>query len=127
MQQTRNYFVHESAYIDDGVEIGEGTYIWHFCHVMAGAEIGERCTLGQNVFVAKGVRIGNNVKIQNNVSIYEGVTLEDDVFCGPSVVFTNAAIPEPDGTVKVYYGGADSVQCVGVATMKDLIDACNNI
>jgi UDP-2-acetamido-3-amino-2,3-dideoxy-glucuronate N-acetyltransferase len=89
----RPYFVHESAYVDEPVKIGDGTRIWHFAHVMSGATIGERCNLGQNVFVATGVTIGNNVKIQNNVSIYEGVELEDDVFCGPSCVFTN--MPNP--------------------------------
>src|SRR2546430_5297888 len=83
------FFVHESSYVDDGAQVGRGTKIWHFCHVMPGAVIGERCNLGQNVVVMPGVRIGNNAKIQNNVSIYEGVTLEDDVFCGPSCVFTN--------------------------------------
>ena len=86
-------FVHESAYVDEGARIGAGTKVWHFSHVMSGAEIGENCVLGQNVFVAKGVRIGNNVKIQNNVSVYEGVELEDDVFCGPSMVFTNVKNP----------------------------------
>jgi UDP-2-acetamido-3-amino-2,3-dideoxy-glucuronate N-acetyltransferase len=88
-----NYFAHESSYIDDGAVIGAGTKIWHFSHVMPGAEIGERCNLGQNVVVMPGTRIGNNVKIQNNVSIYEGVELEDDVFCGPSCVFTNVMNP----------------------------------
>ena len=88
-----DHFVHESAYVDDGARIGMGTKIWHFCHVMPGAEIGERCSLGQNVVVMSGTRIGNNVKIQNNVSIYEGVELEDDVFCGPSMVFTNVVNP----------------------------------
>ncbi len=92
-QEERDYFVHESAYVDEGAKIGRGTRIWHFSHVMAGAEIGERCSLGQNVFVARGVKIGNNVKIQNNVSVYEGVILEDDVFCGPSCVFTNVRTP----------------------------------
>jgi len=87
------YFKHESAYVDEPATIGQGTKIWHFCHVMAGAVIGERCVLGQNVFVARGVRLGNNVHIQNNVSIYEGVELEDDVFCGPSMVFTNVINP----------------------------------
>ena len=86
-------FVHESAYVDDGATIGNGTKIWHFCHVMPGAVIGERCNLGQNVVVMPGTRLGNNVKIQNNVSIYEGVELEDDVFCGPSMVFTNVLNP----------------------------------
>jgi len=88
-----DYFVHESAYVDDGARIGKGSKIWHFSHVMPGAEIGERCNLGQNVVVMPGTRIGNNVKIQNNVSIYEGVVLEDDVFCGPSCVFTNVMHP----------------------------------
>jgi UDP-2-acetamido-3-amino-2,3-dideoxy-glucuronate N-acetyltransferase len=86
-------FVHESAYVDDGAQIGRDTKIWHFCHVLAGAVIGERCSLGQNVVVMNGVKIGNNVKIQNNVSVYEGVELEDDVFCGPSMVFTNVINP----------------------------------
>lgn len=86
-------FVHSSAYVDEPCEIGEGTKIWHFCHVMAGAKIGTSCNLGQNVFVAGDVAIGNNVKIQNNVSVYAGVTLEDDVFCGPSCVFTNVINP----------------------------------
>jgi UDP-2-acetamido-3-amino-2,3-dideoxy-glucuronate N-acetyltransferase len=86
-------FVHESAYVDDGATIGAGTKVWHFCHVLAGAVIGERCSLGQNVVVMNGTRIGRNVKIQNNVSVYEGVELEDDVFCGPSMVFTNVINP----------------------------------
>jgi UDP-2-acetamido-3-amino-2,3-dideoxy-glucuronate N-acetyltransferase len=88
-----DYFVHESSYVDDGAVIGRGSKIWHFCHVMGGAVIGERCNLGQNVVVMPGTRIGTNVKIQNNVSIYEGVELEDDVFCGPSMVFTNVINP----------------------------------
>jgi UDP-2-acetamido-3-amino-2,3-dideoxy-glucuronate N-acetyltransferase len=88
-----DYFVHESSYVDPGAVIGAGTKIWHFSHVMPGAVIGEGCNLGQNVVVMPGTRIGNNVKIQNNVSIYEGVTLEDDVFCGPSCVFTNVLNP----------------------------------
>ena len=86
-------FIHESSYVDDGAVVGDGTKIWHFCHVMPGAVVGERCSLGQNVVVMPGTRIGNNVKIQNNVSIYEGVELEDDVFCGPSMVFTNVINP----------------------------------
>ena len=97
-----SYFVHESSYIDDNVSIGEGTKIWHFCHVHRGAQIGENCSLGQNVNVSNNVKIGNNVKIQNNVSIYEGVELEDYVFCGPSMVFTNDLTPRskyPKGPV----------------------------
>jgi UDP-2-acetamido-3-amino-2,3-dideoxy-glucuronate N-acetyltransferase len=86
-------FVHATAVVDDGAELGRGTRVWHFSHVMAGAVIGERCSLGQNVFVASGVNIGDNVKIQNNVSVYEGVVLEEDVFCGPSMVFTNVRTP----------------------------------
>ena len=85
--------IHESAYVDEGATIGNGTRIWHFCHILPGAVIGERCSLGQNVVVMNGTRIGNNVKIQNNVSIYEGVEIEDDVFCGPSMVFTNVTNP----------------------------------
>src|SRR5207247_1944831 len=88
-----DYFVHESSYVDDGAQIGEGTKIWHFSHVMPGAVIGAACNLGQNVVVMPGTRIGNNVKVQNNVSIYDQVTLEDDVFCGPSMVFTNVLNP----------------------------------
>ena len=87
------YFVHESSYIDNNVEIGEETKIWHFCHIQSGAKIGKHCSLGQNVNVAGNVVIGNDVKIQNNVSIYEGVELEDGVFCGPSCVFTNDLTP----------------------------------
>jgi UDP-2-acetamido-3-amino-2,3-dideoxy-glucuronate N-acetyltransferase len=86
-------FIHESSFVDDGASIGDGTKVWHFCHIMPGAVIGERCNLGQNVVVMNGVRLGNNVKVQNNVSIYEGVELEDDVFCGPSMVFTNVMNP----------------------------------
>lgn len=90
---SNNYFVHESSYIDNNVTIGEGTKIWHFSHVQSGARIGKNCILGQNVNVGSNVVIGNNVKIQNNVSVYEGVTLEDFVFCGPSMVFTNIIDP----------------------------------
>ena len=96
-----SYFVHESSYIDDNVLIGEGTKIWHFCHVHKGAQIGEKCSLGQNVNVSNNVKVGNGVKIQNNVSVYEGVELEDYVFCGPSMVFTNDLTPRskyPKGT-----------------------------
>ena len=85
--------VHESSYIDDDVKIGPGTAVWHFCHIMGGVEIGRDCRIGQNVVIGPNVRIGNNVKIQNNVSVYRGVTLEDDVFCGPSMVFTNVLTP----------------------------------
>ena len=90
------YFAHASAYIDEPCHIGAGTKIWHFCHIMPGVHIGERCNLGQNVMVASDVTIGNNVKIQNNVSVYTGVALEDDVFCGPSCVFTNVINPRSE-------------------------------
>jgi UDP-2-acetamido-3-amino-2,3-dideoxy-glucuronate N-acetyltransferase len=86
-------FVHESSYVDDGCAIGEGTKIWHFSHIMTGSRIGRRCNIGQNVVVSPQCVIGDNVKIQNNVSIYTGVVLEDDVFCGPSMVFTNVVNP----------------------------------
>ena len=88
-----DYYKHPSAVIDEGAEIGNGTKVWHFCHLMGESQIGEDCTLGQNVFVASGVKIGSNVKIQNNVSVYTGVSLEDDVFLGPSMVFTNVINP----------------------------------
>lgn len=87
------YFVHESAYVDAGAQVGVGTKIWHFSHIMPGAVIGQHCSFGQNVFVANRVTIGDHVKVQNNVSIYEGVILEDYVFCGPSMVFTNVKTP----------------------------------
>ncbi len=87
------YFVHESAYVDDGAQIGEGTRIWHFAHVMGGAVLGENCNLGQNVHIASDVTLGSNVKVQNNVSIYTGTIIEDDVFLGPSCVFTNVTNP----------------------------------
>ncbi|WP_113922873.1 acyltransferase [Cognataquiflexum aquatile] len=87
------YFAHESAYIDQGCEIGEGTKIWHFSHIMANCKIGKNCNIGQNVVVSPQVILGNNVKVQNNVSIYTGVTCEDDVFLGPSMVFTNVINP----------------------------------
>ena len=87
------YFVHASAFIDDPCEIGEGSKVWHFCHVSRGARLGRRCVLGQNVYIGDGVQIGNNVKIQNNVSVYTGTLLEDDVFLGPSCVLTNVTNP----------------------------------
>ncbi|HEX5435536.1 MAG TPA: acyltransferase [Gemmatimonadaceae bacterium] len=97
MGEMREYpggaLVHESSYVDDGAVVGSGTRIWHFCHVMRGATIGEACSLGQNVVMMPGTRLGRNVKVQNNVSIYEGVECEDDVFLGPSMVFTNVANP----------------------------------
>jgi UDP-2-acetamido-3-amino-2,3-dideoxy-glucuronate N-acetyltransferase len=87
------FWKHESAIVDDGAQLGEGTKVWHFAHISAGARIGERCALGQGVYVGNDVVIGNNVRIQNNVSVYDAVTLADDVFCGPSMVFTNVYNP----------------------------------
>jgi UDP-2-acetamido-3-amino-2,3-dideoxy-glucuronate N-acetyltransferase len=88
-----SYFVHESSYVDEPCQIGDGTKIWHFCHVMQNSQIGENCNIGQNVVVSPDVILGNNVKVQNNVSIYTGVVCEDDVFLGPSMVFTNVINP----------------------------------
>jgi len=93
---SKSFFAHESSYIDEGVSIGSGTKIWHFCHIMPGTTIGENCSLGQNVVAGPDVSIGNGCKIQNNVSIYKGVTLEDGVFCGPSMVFTNVTTPRAE-------------------------------
>src|SRR4030067_229889 len=86
-------FIHPTAIVDEPVDIGQGTKIWHFTHIMSGAKIGENCIIGQNVFIGSGVILGNNIKVQNNVSVYDGVILEDDVFCGPSMVFTNVFNP----------------------------------
>ena len=90
---SKNYFVHESSYVDEPCQIGKGTKIWHFSHVMKNSVIGENCNIGQNVVVSPDVQLGNNVKIQNNVSVYTGVVCEDDVFLGPSMVFTNVINP----------------------------------
>jgi len=88
-----DYYVHPSSFVDEGAVVGKGSKVWHFCHVLSGAVIGERCNIGQNCVIMPGTRLGNNVKLQNNVSVYEGVELEDDVFCGPSMVFTNVGTP----------------------------------
>lgn len=121
-----NYFAHDTAIIDDGATIGDGTKIWHFSHVSSSAVLGSKCSLGQNVFVANQVSIGNGVKIQNNVSIYEGVILEDYVFCGPSMVFTNVRTPRSAfprntaadyATTRVKYGasiGANATIVCGI-------------
>jgi UDP-2-acetamido-3-amino-2,3-dideoxy-glucuronate N-acetyltransferase len=89
----KDYFSHPTAVVDESAEIGEGTKIWHFTHIMSGAKIGEKCIIGQNVFIGSGVILGNNIKVQNNVSLYDGVILDDGVFCGPSMVFTNVFNP----------------------------------
>lgn len=93
MSSETSTYIHPSAIVDEGCKIGEGSKVWHFCHLMTGATVGAKCSLGQNVMVAPGVILGNNVKVQNNVSIYEGVVCEDDVFLGPSMVFTNITNP----------------------------------
>lgn len=98
-----NYFAHESAIIDDGCKIGEGCHIWHFSHLMTGCELGRNCNIGQNVVVSPDVKLGNNVKVQNNVSIYTGVICEDDVFLGPSMVFTNIVNPRSAVVRKGHY------------------------
>ena len=96
-------YIHESSYIDDNVVIGPGTKVWHFCHIQSGARIGENCSLGQNVNIGNNVKIGNGVRIQNNVSVYEGVEIEDNVFLGPSCVFTNVLMPRADRPVNKKY------------------------
>lgn len=95
-EDKKDYFVHESAYVDESVQIGKGTRVWHFSHIMKGVRIGDNCKIGQNVYIDSDVKVGNNVKIQNNVSVYKNVTLEDSVFCGPSMVFTNVINPRSD-------------------------------
>lgn len=109
MEAGKTYFAHETAVIDEGCEIGAGTKIWHFSHIMSGCKIGERCNLGQNVVISPGVVLGNQVKVQNNVSVYTGVTCDDDVFLGPSMVFTNvinprSAIARRDQYAKTHVG-----------------------
>ena len=96
MKNSKNIYIHPPSFSDDNVKIGKGTKIWHFSHIQSGAEIGRNCSLGQNVNIGNNVIIGNNVKIQNNVSVYEGVVLEDYVFCGPSMVFTNIKVPRSE-------------------------------
>ncbi|MCL4641628.1 MULTISPECIES: acyltransferase [Olivibacter] len=108
------FFVHDSAIVDEGAEIGAGTKIWHFSHIMSGCKIGERCNIGQNVVVSPGVTLGKNVKVQNNVSIYEGVICDDDVFLGPSMVFTNvinprSAVNRRDQYLTTYVGKGASI------------------
>lgn len=103
MTDQKTFFSHPTAVVDDGAFIGIGTKIWHFCHIMSGAKIGENCSLGQNVYVGGTAIIGNNVKIQNNVSVYDSVEIDDDVFCGPSCVFTNVINPRANVNRKAEY------------------------
>ena len=114
MNTSKNYFAHETAIIDEGCEIGDGTKIWHFSHIMSDCKIGKGCNFGQNVVVSPGVVLGNNVKVQNNVSIYTGVTCDDDVFLGPSMVFTNvinprSAVNRRDQYAKTHVGKGVSI------------------
>ncbi len=114
MNTSQNYFAHETAIIDEGCEIGEGTKIWHFSHIMTNCKIGKACNFGQNIVVSPGVVLGNNVKVQNNVSIYTGVTCDDDVFLGPSMVFTNvinprSAVNRRDQYAKTHVGKGVSI------------------
>lgn len=118
------FFSHESAYVDDGAVVGEGTKIWHFSHVQSGARIGEGCVLGQNVNVADGAIVGNRCKLQNNVSIYEGVTLEDDVFCGPSCVFTNDHQPRAHSSMG--WSVSPTLVCEGAAIGANATIVCGN-
>ena len=116
MNTSKTYFAHETAIVDDGCEIGDGTKIWHFSHIMSNCKIGKGCNFGQNVVVSPGVVLGNNVKVQNNVSIYTGVTCDDDVFLGPSMVFTNvinprSAINRRDQYAKTHVGKGVSIVC----------------
>ncbi len=99
----KDFYAHETAVIDEGCKIGKGTKIWHFSHIMSGSEIGENCNIGQNVVVSPGVKLGKNVKVQNNVSLYTGVVCEDDVFLGPSMVFTNVFNPRSEIVRKDQY------------------------
>jgi UDP-2-acetamido-3-amino-2,3-dideoxy-glucuronate N-acetyltransferase len=109
MITNNKFFIHESSFLDENVEIGEGTKIWHFSHIQSGSIIGENCSIGQNVNISNNVKIGNHVKIQNNVSVYEGVELADYVFCGPSMVFTNIKVPRSEFPQK---GSANYVKTI---------------
>jgi len=119
-----DYFSHETAVIDEGCTIGTGTKVWHFSHIMSGAVLGKNCNLGQNVFIASGVKLGDNVKIQNNVSVYEGVVCEDDVFLGPSMVFTN--IINPRSAVKRKGAYANTLVRKGATIGANATVVCGN-
>lgn len=124
MGNKNNYFVHETAVVDSNCSIGQGTKIWHFSHVMVGAEIGPQCTIGQNVFIASKAVLGRNVKVQNNVSVYTGVVCEDDVFLGPSVVFTNVINPRSAVVRKDQY--AQTKVCKGASIGANATILCGN-
>jgi UDP-2-acetamido-3-amino-2,3-dideoxy-glucuronate N-acetyltransferase len=120
----KEYFAHETAVIDEGCEIGNGTKIWHFSHIMSGCVIGERCNIGQNVVISPAVRLGRNVKIQNNVSVYTGVVCEDDVFLGPSMVFTNVINPRSHVNRRNEY--AETRVCKGASIGANATVICGN-
>lgn len=117
-----NFFAHETVYLDENIDIGDDTKIWHFSHIQNGAIIGEKCVLGQNVYIGANVKIGNNVKVQNNVSIYTGVTVEDDVFLGPSMVFTN--ILNPRSFINRKYKFKETRVCKGVSIGANVTIVC---
>jgi len=121
MTQEEEYFVHPTAEVDTPVTIGAGSKVWHFCHIMAHAVIGKGCSFGQNVFVASGVRLGNNVKVQNNVSIYEGVVCDDNVFLGPSMVFTNVINPRSGVVRKSEYAQTHLAEGVTVGANATIV------
>ena len=121
------YFVHKSSYVDENVKIGKGTKIWHFCHIQSGARIGEYCSFGQNVNVGNNVKIGNYVRVQNNVSIYEGVELEDYVFCGPSMVFTNVLAPRAKYPLRDKTGYARTLVREGASIGANATVVCGSI
>jgi len=118
------FFIHDSSYIDGLADVGNGTHIWHFCHIEEGATIGKNCVLGQNVYVGKNVHIGNNVKIQNNVSIYTGVTIEDNVFVGPSAVFTN--VVDPRSFIEKKDEFKETLVCEGASIGANATIVCGN-
>lgn len=120
----KNYFVHESSYVDDNVKIGDGTKIWHFSHVMSNSEMGKNCNIGQNVVISPGVKLGNGVKIQNNVSVYTGVICEDNVFLGPSCVFTNVINPRSFIERKAEY--KDTIIATGASVGANVTIVCGN-
>ena len=121
MNSSKEYFAHESSYIDEPSAIGKDTKIWHFSHIMKDSVIGERCNIGQNVVISPGCKLGNNIKIQNNVSIYTGVTLEDDVFCGPSCVFTNVINPRSHVSRKNEYAATTVKQGTSIGANATIV------
>ena len=121
MDPHNDYFVHTSSYIDEPSSIGKGSKIWHFCHIMGNSVVGENCNIGQNVVISPGCKLGNNVKVQNNVSIYTGVTMEDDVFCGPSCVFTNVINPRSHVSRKNEYAATTVKQGTSIGANATIV------